>query len=128
MNKNTNFERELNFVKSCLDYHKISYHTYSKSQNILQLEDLGIRHALGFQLQHLSSIKELFLKTTQPNTLSFLSDELCCNYIVLPLPANNHEQIFIIGPYITAEQKSSLVSFMQQPTLPAPWINILKNY
>ena len=128
MRKNIDFERELDFVKRCLDYHKIAHQTYTVNNPAVHLEDLGIRHALGFQLHNLEGIKNLFLKSIHARTLSFITDELCCHYIVLPLPTNNYEQVFIIGPYITAEEKDSVTAFMQQPVLPAPWINILKNY
>lgn len=128
MNKHQSFERELFFFKKCLDHHRITYHSYSLNEQAVQLEDLGIRHALGFTLQNMENMKELFLRSIRTNTLSYLTDELCCHYIVLPFPEPENDRIFVIGPYITAEEKDIIISFMSQQTLPSPWIDILKKY
>ena len=128
MQKNIDFGREFDFTKKCLDYHRVAYHTYSSIEDSLQLEDLGIRHALGFTLDNLENIKALFVKSIKPNTLSHLTDELSCHYIVFPLPAPYIDKVFVIGPYITIEEKDAIDAFMNQPDMPAPWINILKNY
>lgn len=125
---NRDFDRELDFVKKCLDYHRISHHTYSLNESSVQLEDLGIRHALGFDLQNLENVKELFLRSIRPHTLSYLTDELSCHYIVFPFPEPYTDKIFVIGPYITAEEKDTILVFMSHPSIPAPWLNILKNY
>ncbi len=128
MDKIKNFKHELNFLKNCLDHHRIAHHTYSVNEPAIQLEDLGIRHALGFTMENVENLKELFLKSIQPNMLSFLTDELCCHYIVFPLPEPGADKILVVGPYITPEEKDSLLKFMQQPSLPSPWLDILKNY
>ena len=128
MNYTYNFESEFEFVKKCLDYHRVTYHTYSLLDQTIRIEDLGIRHALGFTLQNLETVKELFLNSIKPNTLSYLTDELSCHYIVFPLPAETIDKIFVVGPYITAEEKDSILAFMNRPAIPAPWIPILKNF
>ena len=125
---NTDFKQEFSFVQKCLDYHRIAYHTYSLKETVIKLEDLGIRHALGFSLENIENINELFLHSVRAHTLSYLTDELCCHYIILPLPKPDEDRIFVIGPYITAEEKDSIVSFINEHSLPTPWINILKNY
>ena len=123
----TPYSSEFNFVKKCLDYHHITYQIYSLEKQIVQLEDLGIRHALGFNLQNLENVKDLFLKSIHPNTISYLTDELSCHYIVLPLPENPNE-IFVVGPYITVDEKNTIQKFIDTPGLFAPWIPVLKNY
>jgi len=128
MNYTYNYESEFEFVKKCLDYHRVTYHTYSLLDQTIRIEDLGIRHALGFTLQNLETVKELFLNSIKPNTLSYLTDELSCHYIVFPLPAETIDKIFVVGPYITAEEKDSILAFMNRPAIPAPWIPILKNF
>ena len=122
------FVREFDFAKKCFDYHQIAHNTYSLNEPIIKLEDLGIRHALGFTLENIENIKTLFLDSIRPNTLSYLTDELCCHYIILPLPEPNEDRIFVVGPYITSEEKDSVISFINDHSLPTPWINILKNY
>ena len=128
MNYTYNYESEFEFVKKCLDYHRVTYHTYSLLDQTIRIEDLGIRHALGFTLQNLEPVKELFLNSIKSNTLSYLTDELSCHYIVFPLPAETIDKIFVVGPYITAEEKDNILGFMNQPAIPAPWIPILKNF
>lgn len=128
MNHNYDYNAEFEFVKKCLDYHKISHHTYSLSKQAVQVEDFGIRHALGFSLQNMENIKNLFIKSVRSNTLSYLTDELACHYIVLPLPNEPLDKIFVVGPYITAEEKDNILAFMQQPNIAPPWVPILKNY
>ncbi|MBQ3557980.1 MAG: helix-turn-helix transcriptional regulator [Agathobacter sp.] len=68
------------------------------------------------------------MKSIHPNTLSYLTDELACHYIVLPLPGETLDKIFVVGPYITADEKDNIYTFMNQPNIAAPWIPILKNY
>lgn len=128
MEKINSYQYEFDFVKKCLDYHKVAYHTYSLTEQAVHIEDLGIRHALGFTLQNLENVKELFLKSIQSNTLSYLTDELSCHYIVLPLPDEVSDKIFVIGPYITADEKDTIRTFMHHPGVSTPWIPILKNY
>lgn len=128
MNKNSHYEKEFSFVKKVFDYHRITYHTYSLNEQSVQLEDLGIRHALGFSLQNLENIKNLFLRSIKPNTLSYLTDELSCHYIVFPLPESANDKVFVIGPYITAEEKDTLMEFMNHPAIPTTWIPNLKKY
>ena len=128
MDKSNHYEKEFRFVKKCLDYHKISYHTYAINQHVVQLEDLGIRHALGFSLKNLENTKSLFLQCNRANTINYLTDELCCHYIVFLLPEPEQGQLFVIGPYITSDEKEYINSFLNKPELPKPWINILKNY
>lgn len=128
MDHNIHYQSEFSFVKKCLDYHRITYHTYSLTEQAVHIEDLGIRHALGFSLQNLDNVKNLFLKSIHPNTLSYLTDELACHYIVLPLPGETLDKIFVVGPYITADEKDNIYTFMNQPNIAAPWIPILKNY
>ena len=124
----TQHQVQLNFFKKCLDYHRISYHTYSVLKEEIQIEDLGIRHALGFTPVNLKGIKELFLKSNKANMLSHLTDELSCHYIVLPLPDTKSEKLFVIGPYITADEKDIILNFMSQPSISDSWLPILKNY
>ena len=119
---------QFEFVKKCLDYHRVAYHTYALDEQAVQIEDLGIRHALGFTLENLENVKELFLKSIKENTLSYLTDELSCHYIVMPLPEEPLQKVFVIGPYITAEEKDTILAFMNQSSLPAPWLTVLKNY
>lgn len=128
MQQEFSYLHEFEFVKKCLNYHKIAYHTYNLEESAIPIEDLGIRHALGFSLHSLESIKNLFLKSIEPNTLSYLTDELSCHYIVFPLPEEPLHHIFVIGPYITADEKDTILSFLSQPILSPPWIPILKNY
>ncbi len=128
MQQEFSYLHEFEFVKKCLDYHKITYHTYNLEESAIPIEDLGIRHALGFSLHSLESIKNLFLKSVSSNTLSYLTDELSCHYIVFPLPEEPLHRIFVIGPYISADEKDTILSFLSQPILSPPWIPILKNY
>lgn len=128
MDKNNPYKPEFEFVKKCLDYHRIAYHTYSLSEQAIHIEDLGIRHALGFTLQNLDNVKNLFLNSIHPNTLSYLTDELSCHYILMPLTDMKQDKIFVVGPYITAEEKDNVLAFMNQPNIAAPWLPILKNY
>lgn len=128
MEKTNSYQCEFDFVKKCLDYHRVAYHTYSLTEQAIRIEDLGIRHALGFTLQNLENVKNLFLKSIQSNTLSYLTDELSCHYIVLPLPNDASDKIFVVGPYITTDEKDSILAFMNHPAVAAPWIPILKNY
>ena len=128
MGSMNDFDRELNFVKNCLDYHKISHHTYSLNQPALQLEDLGIRHALGFDVKKIKNTQKLFMKTIKDNTISYVTDELCCHYISFVFPTPENERIFVIGPYITVDEKEDLIKFLHHPSHPAPWMDILKKY
>lgn len=124
----TKYEEQFDFVKKCLDYHKIAYHTYLLDHNSLQIDDLGIRDYLGFTEENLESIKTLFQQSILTNTLSYLTDELSCHYILFPLPGEHLEQIFVIGPYITSEEKDIILTFMNRPEISAPWLPILKNH
>ncbi|MBQ8518811.1 MAG: helix-turn-helix transcriptional regulator [Agathobacter sp.] len=128
MDKADHYTPEFEFVKKCLDYHRIAYHTYSLTEQAVHIEDLGIRHALGFTLQNLDNVKNLFLNSIHPNTLSYLTDELSCHYILMPLTDMELNKIFVVGPYITAEEKDNILAFMNQPNIAAPWLPILKNY
>lgn len=121
-------QTQLDFLKKCLDYHRISYHTYSVSKEEIQIEDLGIRHALGFTPDNHNGIKQLFLKSNKSNILSHLTDELSCHYIVLPLPETKHQKLFVIGPYITVDEKDMILKFMSQPSIASSWMPILRNY
>lgn len=122
------YQAQLDFLKKCLDFHKIPHHTYSITKPEIQIEDLGIRHALGFTPKTLDGIKELFFKSNKANTLSYLTDEISCHYIVLPLPHIEQTKIFIIGPYITSDEKENLSSFLSQTSISSSWIPILKKY
>lgn len=128
MNKTYSYEREFSFVKKMLDYHRVNYHTYSLTKQYIQLEDLGIRHALGFSLQNLENVKNLFLKSIKPNTICYLTDEISCHYIVFPLPESSNDKIFVIGPFITSDEKDTLLAFMDRPSIPISWLPILKKY
>lgn len=128
MDNFTRHQIQLDFFKKCLDYHKISYHTYSISTEEIQIEDLGIRHALGFPTDSLNGIKEFFFKSNKPNTLSFLTDELSCHYIVLPLSNTKNEKLFIIGPYITADESDTIIKYMSHPTIDFSLLPVLKKY
>ena len=122
------FENEFNFTKKCLDFHKIAYNTYSVTHPVMPLEDLGIRHALGFEPKHLKNIQKIFLKTIKPSTISYVTDELRCHYITFLLPEPEQEHVFVIGPYITIDEREELITLLHHPSLPAPWLDILKNY
>ncbi len=125
--KENNYKRELDFLKNCLDYQKISYHIYTLDHETV-FEDLGIRHALGISAQSYQGLISLFKDNLSPNKLCYLTDEFSCQYIAFILPKKEPNTAFIIGPYITLSDKDEVLSHIQQSELPSAWISILQEY
>lgn len=130
MNKNTycEYKKELLFLKKCLDYHNITYRIYDASIKYQNLDDLGIRHTLGLSSNSLDNIKELFQKNIKEYTLCYFTDEFSCHYIAILLPNKEPAELFVIGPYITANEKDHLSTLMNKENLAPPWIDSLKSY
>lgn len=67
-------------------------------------------------------------KMMKPNTILYLTDEFFCQYVLLPL-TGTEDSVLIIGPYITtALSVEQRMEILEQKSIPAQWLPILKNY
>lgn len=121
------YAREYDFFLKCLDYHKITYHTYPMG-SIITFEDLGIRHALQFSSQAMHSIRNFLASNLREHTLCYFTDELSCHYIAFLLPGSAPPRAFVIGPYVTAREKDQIEYMLEHQFSNTTWIPILRKY
>ncbi len=103
MKETSKYEKELTFLKKCLDYSNITYYTYTFEDISQSIRDLGIRRSIGLPLQSLTNLKLLYQESLQENTLCYLTDEFGCHYVSIILPETSPRKFFTIGPYIRNE-------------------------
>lgn len=128
MTTSYDYEKEFHFLKKCLEYHNITHRTYKADIKGQIFDDLGLRHTLGLPSQSLENIKTLFQKNMKENTLCHFTDEFCCRYIAILLPNCMPAQLFVVGPYITADEKDHILAFVNNDKIISPWVESLKQY
>lgn len=93
------------FIENFLKENGISVYYLKNDEDIIENVDLGLRSGI---LKYDSTLKDIqkFFHQMKPNTLYFLSDLFCCNYISFLLP--DKKTIFHCGPmlfnHVTREQ------------------------
>lgn len=95
------YRKELDFTRKVLKNMQLASHIISNNQIPLNI-DLGLRLYLGIEPDNQSILKEL-MTLSESNTITVLTDEFMCNYIIAPLPDTVASQLLVCGPYITEE-------------------------
>lgn len=95
------YRKELDFTRKVLKNMQLASHIISNNQIPLNI-DLGLRLYLGIEPDNQLILKEL-MTISESNTITVLTDEFMCNYIIAPLPDTAASQLLVCGPYITEE-------------------------
>lgn len=95
------YRKELDFTRKVLKNMQLASHIISNNQIPLNI-DLGLRLYLGIEPDNQLILKEL-MTISESNTITVLTDEFMCNYIIVPLPDMVASQLLVCGPYITEE-------------------------
>ncbi len=93
------YERELNFFRKSIENLKIR--TSLISDNCVpERIDMGIRQLMNID----DDYKEFFNINVCPqkNNVNIVTDIFLCNYIFIPLPQDNKNEILVLGPYTKA--------------------------
>ncbi len=92
---------ELAFTRKVLKNMQLNSHIIRNNQ-ITDNIDLGLRAYLGIEQDSrkmISAIHDILEK----NTITVITDEFMCNYVLFHLSDTHNSEIFICGPYITEE-------------------------
>ncbi|MGN1124159.1 MAG: helix-turn-helix domain-containing protein, partial [Eubacterium sp.] len=96
------YEAEFAFFKKIIKNMRINSYISVKGELFENKIDGGIREFLNISDSYDSLIK-YFWQICDANTVNKVTDEFFCNYIAIPLPYSNKEQILIAGPYISTK-------------------------
>ncbi len=96
------YDTEFSFFRKEIENLRINTHVCTKGAVMPNGIDKGIREFLNITDSYDGIIK-YFWEISVANTVNKVIDEFFCNYIVMPLPYSQKEQILIAGPYIKSD-------------------------
>ena len=127
MNEN-NHSAELNFFINFTHHLNLPHHLLEIDSASITSSDMELREMLGISSQSSQSWKPHLARILKPNTITYVTDEFFCQYVILLLPDTSNS-ILTIGPYITsAITIEQFLDIMQKKSVPSEWLPILKNY
>ena len=95
------YDCELTFARKVLKNMQLNSYIITKNHFSDEI-DLGLRKHLGINQDREKTIQKLN-SIIENNTVTVVTDEFLCNYILFPLPDTSDNAIFICGPYITED-------------------------
>lgn len=127
MTNTVSYKKELDFFIKALEYSKITYHKAPGLDLSTSDVDLGIRRDLGLT-DNFAHLRKIFEQETKKQSLSYITDEFYCHYILLILPETTPEEVIIIGPYLTSNDTKKISTFLNESDIAPTWLSVLKNY
>lgn len=127
MSISATYEKEFAFFQTALNYYKIPHHLYSSMNSDEYIDDCSLRQTLELAPESLNNLRSFLCDNIKKNSICYFTDEFCCHYIALLLPSDALS-LFIIGPYITTNDRESIWQFINQTPIAAPWQSALKKH
>ena len=121
------YEKELEFFLKTLEYSKIHFYKACGEELSTGDVDLGIRRSIGLS-DNFTLLKKFFDHETKKRSLTYITDEFFCHYILLILPETSPEDVVIIGPYLLANETDKVSNFLNESDIAPTWLSILHNY
>lgn len=127
MAKDIHYEKELNFFLKTLEYSKIGFHRAKGNTLSTKDVDMGIRKDIGLS-ENFAHLKKIFEKESKKQSITYITDEFFCHYILLILPDTSPDEVIIIGPYLLANESEKVTNLLNETEIAPAWLSILSNY
>lgn len=125
---NLPYNNELQFFLNFITHLHLTHHIFSLKDSIVATADMELRETLGIGPKAELDWQTHIERMIKPNTILYMTDEFFCQYVIIPL-ANMEDSLLVIGPYVThALSLEQRMEILEQKSIPAQWLPILKNY
>lgn len=119
---------EIRFFTTFLKQLKIPYNFLSFQDSSDLETDLDFRQTLGLNLQLYKKQNYLLKDIIKPNTITYITDELFCHYIIMQLSENEENSYLCVGPYTQSSDSDHIIELLHNNSIAPQWLPILKEH
>ena len=116
MTKDIHYNKELEFFLKTLEYSKIDFYRATGKNLSTKDVDLGIRKDIGLS-DNFAHLKKIFKQESKKQSITYITDEFFCHYILLILPDTSPEEVVIIGPYLLMNESDKITDLLNEPEI-----------